>query len=265
MERYQVILAYDGTGFYGSQRQASQPQPLTPHPRTVQAELEKALLRIGWEGKSILLAGRTDTGTHASGQVAAFDLEWQHGSDELVRALNAWLPSDLAVRSARIVAGGFHPRFDAVSRTYRYRIYCAEQRDPLRERFAWRVSSSMADLAPLASLWLGAHDFAAFGTPPRKSGSSVRTVFHASWQACADEWLFEVQADAFLYRMVRRLVYVQVVAGQGRLQTQALADALQHPLEGRAALPAGLAPACGLTLAQVTYANLDRIRLLDER
>ena len=77
MARYQIILAYDGTDFLGSQRQASS--------RTVQSELEKALRKIGWQGKSILLAGRTDTGTHASGQVAAFDLDWGHGLDELHR------------------------------------------------------------------------------------------------------------------------------------------------------------------------------------
>src|SRR5512140_3740348 len=92
MARYQIILAYDGTDFLGRQRQAGA--------RTVQVELEKALRKIGWQGRSILLAGRTDTGTHASGQVAAFDLDWKHGTDRLRDALNANLPDDLAVRSA---------------------------------------------------------------------------------------------------------------------------------------------------------------------
>ncbi len=105
MARYQIILAYDGTGFLGSQRQASS--------RTAQSELEKALRKLGWNGKTVYLAGRTDTGTHASGQVAAFDLDWTHGTDKLQDALNAHLPCDMAVREVNVAADDFHPRFDA--------------------------------------------------------------------------------------------------------------------------------------------------------
>src|SRR5512142_2531393 len=113
MARYQLTLAYDGTDFFGSQRQAKR--------RTVQGELEKVLCKLGWTGRSILLSGRTDTGVHATGQVAAFDLDWSHSDEELVRALNATLPADLAVHQARTVDAKFHPRFDASSRRYRYR------------------------------------------------------------------------------------------------------------------------------------------------
>ena len=246
MARYQIILAYDGTHFVGSQRQGQG--------RTAQGELERALRKIGWTGKSILLAGRTDTGTHASGQVAAFDLDWGHGPDALHRALNANLPQDMAVRTVAGAAELFHPRFDASSRRYRYRLFCQETRDPLRERYAWRVWPPVADLAPLAELWPGRHDFAAFGTPPRAGGSTVRTVMTASWQSAVDEWTFDVQADAFLYRMVRRLVYVQVAVGQGRLPAEQLVRALAEGIK----LPAGLAPASGLTLVEVRYDNLVR-------
>lgn len=252
MARYQIILAYDGTDFLGSQRQASS--------RTVQSELEKALRKIGWQGKSILLAGRTDTGTHASGQVAAFDLEWAHGLDKLRRALNASLPSDMAVRKVRVAADDFHPRFDAASRRYRYRLFCSDVRDPLRERFAWRVWPAVTELAPLAALWPGTHDFASFGAPTHSGGSTVRTVFSAAWKKRGDEWTFDVCADAFLYRMVRRLVYLQVAAGQGRLAAETLARARESDSEVRQAarsmLPAGLAPASGLTLVEVRYDNL---------
>ena len=105
MARYQIILAYDGTGFLGSQRQAGA--------RTAQSELEKALRKLGWPGKTVVLAGRTDTGTHASGQVAAFDLDWKHGPEKLQDALNAHLPLDMAVREVKEAADDFHPRFDA--------------------------------------------------------------------------------------------------------------------------------------------------------
>ncbi len=244
MERYQVILAYDGTHFAGSQRQV-------PKRRTVQGELEKALKRIGWSGTSVLMAGRTDTGVHASGQVAAFDLEWRHSPDDLCNALNANLPPDMAVSAVDVAPSDFHPRFDAASRRYRYRLFCQPRRDPLRERYAWRVwpAPDGETLQSLARLFIGRHDFAAFGSPPRKEGSAVRTVMQAGWQPHDDEWSFDVQADAFLYHMVRRLVYVQVAAAQGNLSAETVARALA----GQAQIPAELAPARGLTLVQVTY------------
>src|SRR5512136_3460212 len=104
MARYQITLAYDGTGFLGSQRQASS--------RTAQSELEKALRKLGWIGQTVYLAGRTDTGTHASGQVAAFDLDWGHSLEKLQDALNAHLPRDMAVHGVKVEADNFHPRFD---------------------------------------------------------------------------------------------------------------------------------------------------------
>lgn len=244
MARYQIILAYDGTDFFGSQRQAKS--------RTVQSEFESALTRLGWQEKSILLAGRTDSGVHASGQVAAFDFEWNHPLDELVAALNANLPEDLAVKRAKIVPDGFHPRFDATSRCYHYRVFCQPVRDPLRERYAWRVWPALEEevLRKAARLFLGRHDFAAFGSPPRPGNSTVRTVMKAEWQYLGDEWIFAVQAEAFLYRMVRKLVHVQVAVGQGRVAAQVIADALDGRPEG---IPGGLAPPNGLTLVEVTY------------
>lgn len=244
MARYKIILAYDGTHLFGSQRQAAA--------RTAQSELEKALRRLGWQGNSVLLAGRTDTGVHASGQVAAFDLAWNHTPADLVRALNSNLPAEMAVSAAAIVRDDFHPRFNASSRRYIYRLFCQPSRDPLRERYAWRQWPALdgAALQATARLITGKHDFAAFGTPPRPGNSSVRTVIKACWLAQGDEWIFEVQADAFLYHMVRRLVFVQVAVGQGKFPAQIVTEML----EGRSGLvPAGLAPANGLTLVEVTY------------
>jgi len=244
MARYQIILAYDGTKLFGSQRQADT--------RTVQSELEKALRRLGWQERSILLAGRTDTGVHASGQVAAFDLEWNHPLENLVRALNSNLPADVAVSGAKIVPDDFHPRFDATSRRYRYRLFCQPIRDPLRERYAWQLwpPLDVEALYAAARLLIGKHDFAAFGTPPRPGGSTVRTVMKSEWQQQGDEWTFEVQADAFLYRMVRRMVYIQVAVGQGKVPAEVIVDLLEGRIR---VVPAGLAPANGLTLVEVTY------------
>ena len=244
MAHYQIILAYDGTKLFGSQRQADT--------RTAQSELEKALRRLGWQGSSVFLAGRTDTGVHASGQVAAFDLEWNHALDELVRALNSNLPANVAVSGAQVVRDDFHPRFDATSRCYRYRLFCQPNRNPLRERYAWRLwpPVEMEMLQVAAKFLIGKHDFVAFGSPPRAGSSTVRTVMKAEWQSQADEWTFEVQADAFLYRMVRRMVFLQVAVGLGKIPAEAFADLL----EGRPrVVPAGLAPANGLTLIEVSY------------
>ena len=103
MARYQVILAYDGLGFTGSQIQANS--------RTVQGELERALRKLGWSGRSVILAGRTDTGVHATGQVAAFDFDWAHSADKLLRALNADLPADLVIKDLIPASADLPPAF----------------------------------------------------------------------------------------------------------------------------------------------------------
>ena len=250
MARYKLTLAYDGSNFHGSQRQANK--------RTVQGELEKALGKLGWTGRSVLISGRTDTGVHATGQVASADLHWSHNDGELLRALNANLPADISVRSVQSVDPGFHPRFDAGSRTYQYRLFCQSFRDPIRERFAWRVWVPVNGevLVDAAKYLLGTHDYFAFGSPTTPKGTTVRTVMKAGWtQSGADEWHFEVQADAFLYRMVRRMVFVQVAVAQGKFPVEAVARSLagQVSVKSRSELPAGLAPAHGLTLINVEY------------
>ena len=250
MACYQLTLAYDGTDFYGSQRQTKR--------RTVQGELEKALHAVGWKERSILLSGRTDTGVHATGQVASVSIDWSHADADLVRALNAKLPTDVAVQHARIVRDDFHPRFDALSRTYRYRLFCQPVRNPIRERFAWRVPTELhgKSLMKTAGVFLGTHDFSAFGSPTTPAGTTTRTMMKADWtQTAADEWQIEVEADAFLYRMVRRLVLVQVAVAQGKVSVEAVAQSLAKPGSGtkRSVLPSGLAPAHGLTLVEVKY------------
>lgn len=246
MVRYQIILAYDGSNFVGSQKQANS--------RTVQGELEKALQQIGWAGKSILMAGRTDTGVHASGQVAAFDFgEWKYSTEKLMQAVNAKLPQDVTVKKMRVTKPGFHPRFDAVSRTYRYKLFYDKVRDPLREKFEWHVRTSFDEeaLKESARLFLGKHDFSSFGSQTTENGTTVRTVTKSEWKKKPkNEWQFEVTADAFLYRMVRRMVFVQVSLAQGKCSLKDVEQALSKK---QVKLPSGLAPAHGLTLIEVKY------------
>ena len=250
MARYQLTLAYDGSDFTGSQRQAKS--------RTVQGELEKALHKLGWQGRSVVMAGRTDTGVHAIGQVAAFDLNWSHADDELLRALNAELPADIAVNEAHVASNDFHPRFDASSRRYLYKLFVHPVRDPLRERYAWRIWPALDQnkLYEAAQYFMGSHDFSAFGSPTTPAGSTIRTVIRSEWAQTEDnEWRFQIQADAFLYRMVRRLVFVQAAFAQGKVSAETLARSLakQGSAGRRSGLISGLAPAHGLTLIEVTY------------
>ncbi|RLD07274.1 MAG: tRNA pseudouridine(38-40) synthase TruA [Chloroflexi bacterium] len=244
MEHYQIILAYDGTDFFGSQRQAKSR-------RTVQGELENALRKMGWAGNSVLMAGRTDAGVHASGQVASFKFDWKHSLEDLTNALNANLPADMAVSRTNIAPADFHPRFDAIARLYRYRLFYQRQRDPLRERYAWRVHSALDGemLHSLAALLPGKFNFAAFGSPPRPGGSTERHLMRASWREQEDEWIFEVQANAFLYHMVRRLVLAQVVIAQKKVHAEKFARALAEQVQ----VTSGIAPSNGLTLIAVSY------------
>jgi tRNA pseudouridine38-40 synthase len=145
-----------------------------------------------------------------------------------------------------------------VSRLYRYKLFCHSLRDPIRERFEWRVwpAVNADELVGTAKLFLGTHDFSAFGSATTPKGTTVRTVMKAEWQRVSeDEWHFEIQADAFLYRMVRRLVFVQAAVAQGKFPAKAIANSLAKPppAETRSGLPSGLAPAHGLTLVEVRY------------
>ncbi len=124
-DRYRVRLAYDGTGFHGSQFQ--------PELRTVQGEVEKALRKLNWQGETLLFAGRTDAGVHAVGQVIAFDYKWDHTETELQQALNSVFPQDISAVQVKKTKADFHPRYDALSRIYQYQILCSQIRDPLQE------------------------------------------------------------------------------------------------------------------------------------
>jgi tRNA pseudouridine38-40 synthase len=189
---------------------------------------------------------------HASGQVIAFDLDWAHSTADLLNGLNANLPSDVAAHRVVLTRPDFHPRYDALARRYRYQIFCQPARDPLRERYAWRVWPGLkCEALQQAARYLpGRHDFGAFGTPPRAGGTTERIVSEAGWQLVGDQFTFEVVANAFLYRMVRRLVSAQVAIAQGNYPSEAMAAYLADKSAG---LIQGLAPPQGLFLVEVIY------------
>lgn len=215
--RYRSTLAYDGSAYWGFQRQAGD----TP---TVQAAVEAAITRITGEQSNVIAAGRTDTGVHASGQVIAFDLEsWRHGANTLTKALNSALPDDISVRDI-CEAPGFHPRYDAINRRYVYTVLQAEVRDPLLWKRAWWVETPLK-LAPMqqaAALLTGTHDFATFGHPPQ-GVNTVRTVTVSRWTETPTETgmllRYTVEGNAFLHHQVRRMVGMLIDVGRGGLTT----------------------------------------------
>jgi tRNA pseudouridine38-40 synthase len=243
MALYKLILAYDGTSFSGFQRQGKT--------RTVQGVFEEALRELGWQEKAILFAGRTDAGVHASGQVVSFGFDWQHSSASLASALNARLPDDVSAVTLEETEAEFHPRYDASSRRYHYTIYHHLTRLPIKERYAWRIWPELngEHLNTAASVFIGRHDFSAFGRAMKKGNSTIREVFASQWHKEPQGWRYEIEANAFLYHMVRRLVFVQVGYAKGSLSL----EELQAGLEEQKLIKPGLAPAQGLELTQVRY------------
>jgi tRNA pseudouridine38-40 synthase len=243
-DRFQIDLAYDGTEFHGSQYQ--------PELRTVQGELERGLLKIGWKGKSVLFAGRTDAGVHAAGQVIAFDLDWGHTESELQKAINAVLPPDISAVEVKRTSADFHPRYQALSREYHYQILNSPTRDPLQERYIWRVWPKLdVHLMEKASRHLiGTHDFAALGKPHQPGSSTIRMISRTAWRKKENKLVFELVGNAFLYHMVRHIVAVLVKIGQGLEPEQRLKEYLDYPGGPEAQ---GLAAAQGLSLVEVKY------------
>jgi tRNA pseudouridine38-40 synthase len=245
MAPYQITIAYDGTEFCGFQRQLAA--------RTVQGELEIALRRLGWSEGSILSAGRTDSGVHADGQVVSFNLEWKHSQQKLLDALNGLLPDDISVKELSLAPIDFHPRYDAKARRYRYQLYFSPNRDALKERFFWRIWPEL-DLEILKSasrLFPGRHDFRGYGKPPNERSTSLRTINALEWEFSQDgsQAVMKIEAQAFLYHMVRRIVFVLVRTAQGRISLPDVKDSLEKQME----LPAGIAPAKGLILEEIIY------------
>ena len=245
--RVRVIVAYDGTGYGGFQRQVNAP--------TVQASLEAALAQITQEKVTVLAAGRTDAGVHAVGQTIAFDTAWRHSLNDLQRALNAVLPVDIAILKVESAAADFHPRYDAVSRLYRYSLYNAPVRCPLSRRYSLHIAAPLdtAMMRRAAKSLVGEHDFATFGRPPqrRRPGAvTVRRVLVAEWNTTSSEFTFDIEANAFLYRMVRSIVGTLLLVGQGRMCVEEFVTALEARDRARAG---PTAPPHGLCLMEVKY------------
>jgi tRNA pseudouridine38-40 synthase len=233
-----LTLEYDGSAFRGWARQ--------PGERTVEGVVRGALDEVmpGWEGLAV--AGRTDAGVHATGQVVSLDANGGPPVVRLPEALNGVLPDDVAVIGAAVAPAGFHARFSATGRSYRYVVLNRRERAPLRARRTlwWPRPVDQGALEACAAALSGEHDFTAFTPTETQHDVFRREIRAAAWERRGDELHFTVTADSFLRHMVRTLV--------GTMLEEP--ESMPSLLEGRPRSEAGMtAPSWGLYLEHVEY------------
>ncbi len=252
MRSLRIELAYDGTAYCGWQSQAVG--------RSIQDTFELAWCRVTREQVRVAASGRTDAGVHAVGQVVSLQTATSLTPETLRRALNANLPDDIRVREVAEATIGFHATRDACWKRYRYRIQMGSHPDIFEQRYAWFIPQRLdsAAMREAAGSLVGEHDFAAFqasGSPRRNTVRNVRRLTVDLFRTeLVDGVQIEIEANGFLYNMVRNIVGSLVEVGRGRQP----AEWVGHVLNSRDRRQAGpTAPARGLTLVFVAYPPLD--------
>lgn len=241
-------LAYDGSGFRGWARQRD------PDIRTVEGVVREQLGRVLGAEPKLSVAGRTDAGVHARGQVASFSTDSEVTPGRLQAAVNGRLAPEIVVLRARYAVGGFDARFSATAREYRYEIATGELPDPFSSRFTWQRPGelSLHRMRAAAPSLIGSHDFRSFCRHPGDGRSTVRDLQRLTVSRVGERLFFRVRANSFLHQMVRSLVGTLVAAGEGRIPAGSMTDILAAR-DRAAAGP--VAPAQGLTLERVIFGS----------
>ncbi|MEE8437810.1 MAG: tRNA pseudouridine(38-40) synthase TruA [Candidatus Neomarinimicrobiota bacterium] len=242
MPRFKIIIQYDGVKFFGWQ--------LQKQTRTVQGELEQALKTInGGQAIRVHGAGRTDTGVHALGQTAHFDLDSNLSAVELKKALNGNLGRDVEILDCQKAADDFHARYSARKRNYYY--LCRTDNFLLDRSFIWKTGPLNSGLLNKAArMLLGVHDFTSFSRVNHDLESSVCSIYESAWKTTGPIVNYRVSANRFLHHMVRYLVGTMVEISKGRFDLAEFENLLDNP---KVDAKIYKAPACGLVLENVEY------------
>jgi tRNA pseudouridine38-40 synthase len=239
-----VVLEYDGRDFAGWQQQA--------HGRTVEAELKRALLEVTGTEHKVYAAGRTDAGAHAEGQVVSFEMDGRITPERLVGALNARLPGDVSVLSAQVAPDGFHARYSARWRRYRYRYLDRSARPALGRGHCWHVGSGLdvEAMSAAAKALVGKHDWTSYCSASEPPPGRVREMRSAKVARRGDFVELELVAEGFLRGLARSIAGALAEVGRGRKPPEWVGEVLKA--RDRRLAPR-TAPAGGLTLVEVIY------------
>ena len=239
-----MLIEYDGTQYHGFQWQAGLP--------TIQSELEQAIRRFCGQSSRVMAASRTDAGVHAKGQVVGFWAKSTLDTKTLVRAMNYYLPEDIAVRAAYRAGDDFNARRDALSREYRYYILNSDTRSPLSRRFALFVPKvlDIEAMDEACELMPGEHDFASFASSLDDNRSTLRNVYEAEIEKKEEFTVFRIVANSFLPHQVRSTVGLLIRLGLGKVGVEDFHDIMEAKSLG---LAGPVSPACGLCLEKINY------------
>lgn len=246
LKRILFTIAYDGSDFFGWQKQPDE------NIRTVQGEFEKALGRFFKKNVECIGASRTDRGVHAMGQRAVIDIDTTVPTEKFPLALHSFLPEDISVVNAEDVSEEFHPRYDCVKKTYRYKIYNGKYRNPICRKYSeyCHVFLDEKKMNEASKAFIGTHDFKAFAASGNSSKTTVRTIFDIYVKREGEFVVITVTGDGFLYNMIRIMAGTLMLAGTGKLDF----DGLLKIIESRDRTKAGkTAGPNGLTLMEINY------------
>lgn len=250
MRTIKLVIAYDGSGYHGFQKQKDYV--------TVQSVLEEALAKLCGERVVTAGSGRTDAGVHALAQTVTFTTKGRIPCANIVRAAASLLPADIVVLSAEEMPEGFHARFSAQWKTYRYKLLVNQHVNPFMVRYAWQLRTPLAveKMNEAAALLIGTHDFSAFRSSGSVNSSPIKTIYAAKWQVDGEELTFRISGDGFLYHMVRNLVWSLVQVGAGKRTQEEFAAELKAQ---RCEFLNEPAPAQGLYLECVGYNSYETL------